>query len=155
MFDIPVSGWYAYAGVAATSLVLFGVAAALPTAPPPDAAAAARAVDATAASEYAATAVHPLAADAVRLSPRGLTLDGGGGRAHATFRYGSVTPVRPGTALAAVLTGARPATVFDTPEELVAAAAAARARTPTWRPAPDRLRIRRVTWRGVNVTLVG
>lgn len=155
MFTVPADAWYAYAGVAAASLVVFGVAAGLPTAPPPDASSAARTVDRVASTHYAASASHALDADAMRLTSRGLTLRTDAGSVHATFRYGPVTPVRRGTELGRVLGGADPDRVFDTTGALAEATADARARDPSWRPASERLHARRVTWGGVNVTLVG
>jgi hypothetical protein len=155
MFTVPADAWYAYAGVAAASLVVFGVAAGLPTAPPPDASSAARTVDRVASSHYTASASHALDADSMRLTSRGLTLRTDAGNAHATFRYGPVTPVRRGTELGRVLGGADPTRVFGSSAQLRNASAAARSRDPSWRPAPGRLHARRVTWGSVNVTLVG
>lgn len=155
MFDAPVDAWYVWMGLTLASTVVFAVAAALPTAPPPDAAAVAGTVDGVAASNYDATGEHPLdGVDRIRLSPSGVALESDGGRAHATFRYGEVTPARDGR-LARVLDGASPQRLFDAPVDLSAAARAARDRPVRWRRAPDRLRVRHVTWEGVDVTLAG
>lgn len=155
VFDVPVAGWYGWLGASLVAAGLLSVAATLPTAPPPDAGGVAESVDAAAASDYAGTATFDLDdADRLRLTSRGVTLAGEGGRRHATFRYGPVTPVREGR-LAHVLADGRPARQFATPAALAAAARTARDREPRWRTAPDRLRVRHVTWRGVDVTLVG
>lgn len=150
--------WYLQAGLAAVGLALLGVTTGLPTHAPPDATGVARVVDGVASSPHAAVGEHPLDADRVRLTPRGITLDGSGGRAHANFRFGPVTPVEPGSDLARVLSGAPPDGVFDAPGALAEAAATRRRATagdPAWRPAPERLVVRRVEWEGVDVTLVG
>lgn len=155
MFDAPVDAWYVWLGLSVASTAVLGVAAALPTAPPPDAAAAAATVDGVASSPYAAFGEYPLdGVERVRITPAGLGLAGVGGRAHASFRYGPVTPVQDGR-LSRVLDGADPRRVFGRPGALASAARTARERTLGWRPAPERLRARRVTWEGVDVTLVG
>jgi hypothetical protein len=155
VFDVPVDGWYGWVGASLVAAGLLATAVGLPTAPPPDAGAVADAVDALAASDYAGTATVALDdTDRLRLTTRGVTLAGPDGRSHATFRYGPVTPVR-GGGLARVLADGRPARQFATPAALAAAARSARAREPQWSAAPGELRVRRVTWRGVDVTLVG
>ncbi|WP_254543354.1 DUF7283 family protein [Halomarina pelagica] len=155
MFDVPLDSIAAWVGLAFVSVALVGVALALPTATPPDAAAAADTIDAVAASPHAAAADYPLHGATVRLDPRRLTLTRGGASAHATFAYGPVTPVRPGSRLGLVLAGRPPTAVFRSPGALARATAAARERAPVVRSAADRLLVRHVRWRGVDVTLVG
>lgn len=153
-----LDAWYLHAGLATVGLALLGVTTGLPTNPPPDATGVARVVDGVASSPHAAVGEHPLDADRLRLTPRGLTLDGPGGRAGATFRFGPVTPVEPGSDLARVLSGAPPDRVFDSPEAFAGVTERCRraaARDPAWRPAPDRLVVRHVEWEGIDVTLVG
>lgn len=154
MFDAPVETWYLWIGLAAASVAALGVAANLPRAPPPDAAGAADTVDSVAASAHAATGVHPLSVDGVRIGPYRLWLREDGATGHATFAFGPVTPVRSDTALWDVLRGAPPERAFGTPASFRRAAATARDRTPAWR-SREQLTIRRVSWEGVNVTLVG
>ena len=156
MLDASPEAMYWFLGLATVSLAIVGVAADLPTRPPPDAAAAANTVDALAASDYAGTATHPLDATAVRVTPGSVSLRTSAGARHATFAFGPVTPAPPDSALAAVARGAPPGERFDSPRALADAAAAARAtaRTAAWRPAPDSLRVRRVNWGEVRVTLV-
>lgn len=152
----PADTWYVWLGLASVSLALFGTATGLPTAAPPDPAPAARTVDAAASTPYPSTAEHPLDATALRVDTAGIALRTDGGTVREPFAYGPVTPVPPdATDLRALLTGARPARVFDTPAALAARAARARQRAPEWRPAPDQLVVRHVTWEGVDVTLVG
>lgn len=155
MFDVPVDSTYVWVGVSAVSLAVFGLAVGLPSAAPPDATAAANAVDAVAVGPPGAVGTHALpAADQFRLGPARIGLENDGGRAHATFAY-SVTPAVSDDRLERVLDGERPRATFRSPAAFADAAAAAREGEPGWRPAPDRLTIRRVTWRDVNVTLVG
>jgi hypothetical protein len=152
----PADTWYIWLGLATVSLALFGTATGLPTAAPPDPTPAVRTVDAAASSPYPSTAEHPLDAVAVRIDPAGIALRTDGGTVREPLAYGPVTPVPPDARdLRAVLTGARPARVFDTPAALTRHAAGARQRAPEWRPAPEQLLVRHVTWGGVDVTLVG
>jgi hypothetical protein len=58
-------------------------------------------------------------------------------------------------ALASVLYGVHPATAYESPAAFRAATELARNRTATWRSAPDAVAVRRVSWEGVDVTLVG
>jgi hypothetical protein len=155
MFDVPVDAWYVWVGLAVASVAVLGVVSTLPTAPPPDAASVAETVDRTAAAEYGATAEHPVDAEAVRLSPRGVGLRNGAGTTHASFAFEDVTPVARGTRLHAVLLGAPAASRFTSPSELARACATARARDPTWRPIGGPLVVRHLTWEGTDVTLVG
>lgn len=155
MFEVPVDGWYAWLGTAATSVALLAVVLGLPTAPPPDSTGAADTVDRTAATEYGASAEHPLDdASAVRLTPRGIGLRNDAGRTHATFAYGPVTPAHAGP-LRQVLDGAPPEAVFGSAAALRRAAMAARAREARWRPVDGPPLVRHVSLEGEDVTLVG
>jgi hypothetical protein len=155
MFDAPVDTWYLWLGVATASALALGVAAALPATVPPDAQRAAATVDAVATSPHNATGEHSVDATAVKFGSRRVALRNDGGTAHAAFAYGPVTPVRNGTALAAVLRGEPPGSVFPNATAFREAGAAARNRTRAWRETDGRLVARRVTWEGVDVTLVG
>lgn len=155
MFDAPIDTWYRWVGVAGASLAVLGAALGLPTGTPPDASAAATTVDSVAASTHPTVAEQPLAATDVRLGPGAIGLRDPGGTATAPLSYGPVTPVREGTRLDAVLSGIPPDCVFDSPAAFARTAATARDREPTWRRPGDRLLVRRVSWEGVDVTLVG
>ncbi|GGL72563.1 DUF7283 family protein [Halocalculus aciditolerans] len=148
---LPV--WVALTAVTA---VLLAAALAVPTAPPPDAAALARAVDAVAASDHPTRRTLPVRADAVRLHPARLSLRSDGGTATATLRYGPVVPAS--GRLAAVLAGRDVRDVFETPaafrDAVERALARARTRAGGWLTT-DRLRVRHVTWGDVDATLVG
>lgn len=155
MFDVPVDAWYVWVGLVVAGVAILGVVTSLPTAPPPDATSVADAVDRTSGTRYDATAEHPVDADAIRIRPHGIGLRNDAGMAHATFAFGDVTPVVPGTRLHAVLFGAPAASRFTSPAELASACARARERKSTWRPADGPIVIRHVVWEGTDVTLVG
>lgn len=156
MFGLPVESWYLWIGLAAVSAAMVGVAVELPRTTPPDATAVAATVDGVAASPYAAVGEHPLRVDVIRLSARRVALRRGGTTARAEFAFGPVVPVRPGDEqLQRVLRGSPPAQRFDSRAAFEVAIERARERDPEWRPAPDRLTVRRVSWGGVDATLVG
>jgi hypothetical protein len=155
VFDVPIDGWYAWLGVAATSAAALGAVAGLPTAPPPDAAGLAGTIDRTAATEHGATASHPVEAERIRVEPRGVGLANDAGRTHATFAYGPVTPVGDDSRLRRVLAGAPPTRVFDSPAALRRAAGRARDRPTRWRRIDGPVRIRHVVVEGEDVVLVG
>ncbi|RNJ26989.1 DUF7283 family protein [Halosegnis longus] len=153
MFD-TAEGWYSWVGVSFAAAGLLAVALALPTAPPPDARAAATVVDGVADSDYAGRTTVDIDAARLRLTTRGLSLAADRGRSHARFDAGPIVPVHGGP-LRAVLDGADPRRAFDGPGRFAAAVEQARARTPAWRPAPESLSARQLTWGETRVTLVG
>lgn len=165
MFEIHLDATYAWLGLAVVSVATAGVAATLPASPPPDADGVARTIDSVADGEYPATAEHGLAADRIRLTTGSVALDDGRGVARAALDAPQITPVRRSRSVSAtdpgddrlrrVLDGAPPNVVFDDPEALAAAAEDARGSAGEWRPAPDRLTVRRVHYGNVRVTLVG
>ncbi|MGQ3328571.1 DUF7283 family protein [Halorubrum sp. FL23] len=162
MFETHLDATYAWLGLALVSVAAVGVVAALPASPPPDASGVAHTIDSVAAGEHPATAEHGLAADRIRLTDRSVALGGEGGAAREPLRASRITPVpaeRHGASdadgLRRVLGGVPPDAAFDDPEAFAAAAERARARDDEWRPAPDRLTVRRVHYGGVRVTLVG
>jgi hypothetical protein len=154
MFDPSIDAVAVWLGLALAGLVVAGVVVELPTPRPPDATAAVTTVDAVDAADYPSTARHPVAADAVRLGPDRLSLRGPGGTSHATYGYGPVTPAPPDSPLCAVARGAPPESAFTSPVRMAGAASARRDATPTWRPVDRPLVVRKVSWEGVEVTLV-
>ncbi|WP_254838874.1 DUF7283 family protein [Natronomonas marina] len=155
MFEAPLDAWYVWLGLAAVSATAAGVVTAIPAAPPPDATGAAETVDAVAVSEHATIDERPLPnAEAVRVGADSLSLRGPGGTAHARFGYGPVTPATADERLEAVLLGTPPERVFASPKAFERAASAARRDRPQWTDT-DRLVVRRVTWEGTDVVLVG
>lgn len=153
MLDAPVDAWYLWVGLALIAATAVGTASQFPSAPAPDAGAAAGTVARVAAAEHDAAARHPVAADAARIGPSRLSLRDDDRTAHETLPQ-RVTPVARGTALWRVLHGARPSDAFDDPAALRGAARAAREEPLDWRRT-DELVVRTVTWGGVRVTLVG
>ena len=162
MFETHLDATYAWLGLAAVSVATAGVAATLPASPPPDAAGVAHTVESVGNGEYPATAEHGIAADRIRLTPRSVSLDGDGGSARAPLHAPRITPVPPSgrgrggeDSLRRMLEGAPPDAAFDDPDALAAAAERARSADHEWRPASERLTVRRVHYGGVHVTLVG
>lgn len=164
MFETHADATYAWLGLALVSVATAGVAASLPSSPPPDAAGVAHTIDSVADGDHPATAEHGIAADRIRLTSRSVALGDGDGIAQATLYGPHITPVRgvsgSGAAggdvrLRQVLDGVPPDAVFDGPETFSAATAEARGADHEWRPASERLTVRRVHYEGVHVTLVG
>jgi hypothetical protein len=155
MLDVPADVPPVLVALSLVSTTLLGVALAGRPTPAPSAAPLAATVDAVATAEYPGPETRRISAAAVRIQPRELSVRGPGGRSHATIAYGPVVPVRRDTALWRVLQGTPPDDAFGGPFDLAAAAEDARERDAVWREGPERLTVRRVTWRGVDVTLVG
>ncbi|MFB6129712.1 MAG: hypothetical protein ABEJ28_02710 [Salinigranum sp.] len=154
MIDVPVDAWYAWIGLSLASVVVFGAAGALPTSPPPDAAAVAGTVDRVAGDTHPAVAEYPLDASEIRVTPNRVGLRNDAGTASAEFAFGPVTPVADGSALQEVVYGASPADAFDTQRAFEQAVVDARSRAHDWHPVGRTLVVRRITWRGHDVTLV-
>ncbi|MFC5367041.1 DUF7283 family protein [Salinirubrum litoreum] len=155
MFDAPVDAWYVWLGLAVASLAVFGSASSLPTTPPPDAAGVADTVDSVAADEYETTAEHPLSVSAVRVGPHRLALRNDAGTSHAEFAFGPVTPVARDSRLERVLHGTPVDVAFEDRRAFQQAVIDARTREPTWTAVDRSLIVRRVSWEGQDVTLVG
>lgn len=157
MFDAPVDVWYAWFGLAVAGAVTLGVVSGLPTAPPPDAVSVAGTVNTVAAADPPATARYRLAADAVRVTTRGVSLRSDGGSAYAAFASRSVVPVADGGPLAGVVLGDPPDRAFRTTERFAAAVGSARAAGKVadaeWTTGRT-LYVRHVSWGETDVTLV-
>lgn len=155
MFDAPVDAWYVWLGLAAVSGTVFGLASAMPAAPPPDADGAAETVDGVAASQHAAVGSHPLSNTvAVRIGADTLSVRGPGGTAHAAFGYGPVVAAPEGTDLGSVLRGEPPERVFESHGAFKRALEDRRAGPPEWHQT-EQLLVRSVRWEGTDVVLVG
>lgn len=154
MFDAPLDGMVLWAGLSLVGLAVAGVALSLPAAAPPDAGAVAAAIDEVATSPHQATTTVRLSADAFELRPGRVSLRHEGVTARASLVSGSALPAGDGS-LRAVLAGRSPGTVYDRKQSFRQAIAGARDRLGKWRPAPARVRVRRVTWGEIDVTLVG
>jgi len=154
VFDAPIDAPVLWVALALVGAALFGVVEALPRSPP-DATGPAETVDRVAAASHAATAEHPLPADAVRLRPTGIALRGDGGVARARFSFGPVAVVVGDSPLADVLRGVPPSEAFGSRAAFDRAVGDARTRTTDWRSADGPLFVRRLSWGGTDVTLVG
>ena len=155
MNAVPADGPFVWVALLVVSASVLGVVTALPSAPPPDAARVATAVDEVAATDHAASAVVPLEATEIRVQPTGIGLRDAGGTAHASFNFGPVTPAPRGSTLSDVAAGATPATAFDSPAAFADALDRARSGDHEWGPAGEELRIRRVHYGEVEGVLVG
>lgn len=154
MFDVPADTPWIWLGLTIASALMLGVVVGLPTAAP-NAERVAGTIDEVAATEGGSTATVSLRATEIRLGPDRVGLRAPGGRAHASLQYGPVTPVRPGTRLASVLNGEPARAVFSRPGAFRWALRRAGDRTPRWRSAGDRLRIKHASYGEVNGVLVG
>lgn len=158
MFDAPADAWYVWLGVALASVAVAGVALELPSTPPPDANAAANAIDRVAASPYPASATYEHDADEVRIDERRISLRNEAGTAHASVATGDLVPVRGNHLLEQVLHGTHPSVAFhgqfDQFKDAVEAARAEARENPEWRPANGRLLVRTVRWGEYDVVLV-
>lgn len=160
MFELPIDAWYVWIGVAAASVVVFGLASTFPTAPPPDASGVAETVDEIAAGSSPASAIHAVEADRIAVHPNGIRLAGDGGETTAAFAFGPVTPATK-EPLKSVLEGQPATDVFERPEAFQQAAIDAGTESGTdageldWHPTDGTVRVRQVHWGSVRVTLVG
>jgi hypothetical protein len=155
MLDAPVESTYIWIGLAVVSAVTLGLALRVPTGPPPDAADAVRTVDSVASSPYEASGRHPLDAAEIRVGSERIGLRTDSGAAHAAFAFDSVVPTLESDRLAAVLRGRPPRAVFNSTGTFATALENAEGYDSRWRPAPETLLVRRVTWGEVDATLVG
>lgn len=155
MFEPPLDAPPVLVAMTIVAVSTLGVATAIAPTPPSDARALAAAVDRVAASAGPTTDTHGTTAVAIRVEATHLETRDGAGTHTAVFVTGAVTPVPPDSRLASVLGGAGPETVFRSPVDLEVATRHARENPPGWQHDPAQLRIRHVTWGGVDVTLVG
>ncbi|WP_460561453.1 DUF7283 family protein [Halorubrum pallidum] len=165
MFETNVDATYAWLGLALVSVATAGVAATLPASPPPDVSGVAHTIDSVADGPHPSRAEHGLAASRIRLTERSVALRSDGGTGTASLHGPKITPVlarqteRNRTdgsgGLRRVLDGVPPSAAFDDPTAFAAAADRARDADAEWKPAPDRLAVRRVHYGSVHVTLVG
>lgn len=159
MFDTAVESTYVWLGLTVVSVGIVGLAAEVPSAPPPDVTPLARTVDSVASSPHEATARHPVEARQIRLGSQRVGLRGPGGDAHASFAYGPVIPVidtgGDRDRLRTVLRGVPPSRVFPTPDRFGRVLDRSQTRDSAWQPAPETLTVRRVSWGDANATLVG
>ncbi|WP_353635169.1 hypothetical protein ABSL23_07065 [Halobacterium sp. NMX12-1] len=137
------------------STTLLGVALAVKPTAQARAAPLASTVDAVASADHAGVESRTIHADAIRLTRHAIEVREGSDASREPYAYGPVVPVRRDTVLWRVLHGTPPDDAFDDERALERAVADASDRDVTWRRDRQQLTVRRVTWRGVDVTLVG
>ena len=153
MFDTHVDTLWVWVAVGTVSVAVFGIVAQLPTTASPNGEAVAMTIDEVATSPPGSVATRELDADEWTVTTRRIGLHSEGGTVHETL----LNPVVPATneSLTAVLDGTEPSTAFNSSAAFQTATEQAATNTTRWRSAPDRMRVKRVAWGGVDVTLVG
>ncbi|APW96803.1 hypothetical protein CHINAEXTREME_03015 [Halobiforma lacisalsi AJ5] len=94
--ETPADAWYVWLAVSLLTLATAGIALGLPTGPPPDATAAANAIERAAGTADAngyVTTTYEHDADAIRIDGKTITMRNDHGTAHASIAYGQVVPV--------------------------------------------------------------
>lgn len=137
------------------STTLLGVALAAKPTTEAGAAPLASTVDTVASADHAGSETRAIDADAIRLTRHAIEVRDGGDTSRETYAYGPVVPVRRDTVLWRVLHGTPPDDAFDDERAFERALADARDHDAAWRRDRQQLTVRRVTWRGVDVTLAG
>jgi hypothetical protein len=154
-FEAPVDAWYVWLGVAMVSVAVAGVALAFPTTPPPDANAAANAVDNVAGDPYGGTASYEHDGNEYWVGLNQFALKNDGGVSQASVRFGEVAPVWPDSGLRSVLDGEDPKVVFDSEADFESAVETAQQEGfQNWYPASGTLRAKTVIWGDNRVTLI-
>lgn len=149
-FEAPVDAWYVWFGVGIVSVALAGIALGLPTAPPPDANAAANSIDTVVGSPYNASATLEHDADAIKVDNRTIALRNDHGESSASLAFEEViyvTDERPrnvtyGSSMSAEFGG--PGKSASTSTQFITTLAD-EANTD-WQPAGGELVVRTITW---------
>lgn len=155
MVGLPADVPAMWIGTVLVATALVGLALQLPSAPPARAGTLAETIDTVSAAPHPTSARHPVDAGAVRIHPHRIALRTPDGVSHATLGFGPVTPVPAGSALDKVLRGTPAHELFESPRAFGQSARRARRAEPGWRDPGRSLLVRRVSWGGVDVTLVG
>ncbi len=137
------------------STTLLGVAIAAKPTPQARAAPLASTVDTVASADYASAGTRAIDYDAIRLTRHAVEVRDSAGTSREPSAYGPVGPGRRDTVLWRVLHGTPPDDAFGDERVFERAVADARDHDAAWRRDRQQLTVRRVTWRGVDVTLVG
>lgn len=156
--EAPMDAVYVWLGAGIVSVTLAGAALGLPGTPPPDANAAANAIDEVASSTYGGSATYEHDATLYWVDGHRIAMKNDGGVAKATVNYGVLTPVDGSPGLRQVLQGTDPRAVFASESSFNLTARVARnnvdSADPDWREADGKLYVRTVIWGDVRVTLV-
>lgn len=161
--ETPADGWYVYVGVAIVSVAVGGIALGMPSAAPPDANAAANAVDRVTGSTHNATGSYEHDADEVKIGGKQLAMRNEGGTTRASLAFGTMVWVRydgvpDAAAFAGILAGDDVTDHYADRSAFLTAVERARENLesdrPEWRHAEGELRARTIVWGDQRVTLV-
>lgn len=161
--EAAADGWTVFFAVSIVSIAMTGAAVSLPTAPPPDANAAANVIDRAAGTAYGSSLTYEHDADQVWVGPKRFGLKNeDGGKSYGSISFGTMAPIIVGDeyyeGLEAVLYGTAWQEVFDSKlaflEQADAAREEAHRHAGEWRPATGTLRVRTVVLGDDRVTIV-
>lgn len=169
-FEAPVDAWYVWLGVTLVAAGLFGLVAALPTQPPPDADRMANAIDEVAGSSQTAEATIDHDATEIKIRSGSLAVRNEAGTERAVLRFGRLTPLAAfeddsnRTVVGRLLAGDSPGDVIgdvdglEDERDLRIAAGQARDRLDrdgaTWRPTDGPISVRKLHIDGEEVVLI-
>ncbi|MCU4717770.1 DUF7283 family protein [Halapricum hydrolyticum] len=154
--EAPADAWYVWVGVALVSVAAMGIALGFPSGPPPDANAAANAIDRAAGSAHEGSATYDHDARFYWIDGERIAMQNEHGVTKATLAYGPVVPIGDDLELERVLHGERltdvypsnatrsPQRQFD--EDVAAALASVDSVDPEWRAAGETLSVRVVDY---------
>lgn len=148
-FEAPADAWYVWFGVGLVSVAVAGIALGLPSAPPPDADAAANTIDTVVGSPYDASATLEHDADEIKVDNRTIALRNDHGTSYASLAFEEVIYVSD-ERLENVTYGASMSAEFSDPSNaststLFLTALANEANTD-WQPAGGELVVRTISW---------
>lgn len=157
-FEAPMDAWIVYIGLAIVSTAMLGVAVGFTAVPPPDANAAANAVDVAAGSSIGAVSNYEHDADSFWIDHQQIVLRNEGGTSTATVAFGEMTPAYKDERLREVLYGAPINEAFDSSSAFLAAAEAAQQQSrnnrENWQTATGELHAKKISVNGNDVILV-
>lgn len=153
MFDAHIETLWVWVGVGVVSVVVLGVVTGLPSVAPPDGAGVATTIDEVATGPPGSVATRDIHADEWTVTKRRIGLRSDSGTLHETL-LASIVPAF-SEPLGQVLDGSPPDSVFASRRTFERTIEQAQTTESRWRPAPDRMTVRHIEWRGIDVTLVG
>ena len=111
--EASADAWYVFLAVALVSVALAGLVVNVSTGPPPDARAAANAIEGATGSTYASSSSYAHDAEEVTIDRRTITMENDHGTSHARFSYGTVVVVNGYDDLEAIAHGTSFEDVFE------------------------------------------
>jgi hypothetical protein len=153
MFDAHIETLYIWVGVGLVSVAVLAVVTGLPSMAPPDGAGAATTIDEITTSPPGSVATREIHAEEWSVTTRHIGLRSDSGMVHETL-LSAIVPAFSDT-LRRVLRGSPPGSIFGSRTTFSYAIDRAQTTESRWRPAPDRMTVRHLEWRGIDVTLVG